>query len=228
MKIKKTIDMMFRICTLTTLFVFSLLLTGWSQEPRYEKAMIKNIEQLDSAITKGGFNELANNFERIASAEKDQWLPYYYAAYSQVMYAYTQQDLSKIDPIATKATDLINQAKVLAEGANSEIYVIESMIASALISVDPNVRWVQYGKTSLVSMQKAQAADPTNPRAFYLEAISLCISPPEFGGDRAKSVEMLNRVMTMHDEFKPASAIHPTWGVLGTQLYLQQCGSEVN
>ena len=115
---------MFRICTLTVLFIISLSLSAWSQDSRYEKAMLKNISQLDSAIIKGGFNELENNFDRIANAEKDQRLPYYYAAYSQVMHAYAQQDLSKIDPIASKATDLINQAKALAGGSNSEIHVL--------------------------------------------------------------------------------------------------------
>lgn len=228
MKTQKTTNTMLRICTLTVLFVLTLSLSARSQDARYEKAMLKNIAQLDSAVIKGGFNELANNFERIANAEKDQWLPYYYAAYSQVMHAYAQQDLSKIDPIASKATDLINQAKALAGGANSEIHVVESMIASAFVSVDPNVRWVQYGKGSLVNMQMAQATNPNNPRAFYLEAINLCITPPEFGGNRAKSIEMLNKVMTMHAEFEPASAVHPTWGVVGAQLYLQQCGDEVD
>ncbi len=46
---------------------------------------------------------MANNFTRIADAEKTQWLPYYYAAYCYTMDALREQDVSKKDAIADKA-----------------------------------------------------------------------------------------------------------------------------
>ncbi|MEJ7671851.1 MAG: hypothetical protein WKF59_03885 [Chitinophagaceae bacterium] len=55
--------------------------------------------------------ELANNFERIADAEKTQWLPYYYAAYCNVMNAFMEQDKTKVDAIADKAEELITKAE---------------------------------------------------------------------------------------------------------------------
>jgi hypothetical protein len=51
-----------------------------AQSSKYESAMKENINQLDSVMVKNNAMELANNFVRIAQAEKTQWLPYYYAA----------------------------------------------------------------------------------------------------------------------------------------------------
>src|SRR6476619_5575761 len=63
--------------------ISALLLNAQSE--KYVGAMKKNIAELDSAHDATHLSELANNFERIADAEKTQWLPYYYAAYCQVM-----------------------------------------------------------------------------------------------------------------------------------------------
>ena len=112
----------------------------YSQSEKYVKAMEKNIGLLDEAMQKNNFPELANNFERIAEAEKTQWLPYYYASYCYVMNAFTNEDKSKTDGVADKAEELIKKAEELAGGENSETCVIKSMIASAHMIVDPMTR----------------------------------------------------------------------------------------
>ena len=58
--------------------------------------MKEQIGKLDAAFQANNFPELANNFERIGNAEKNQWLPFYYAAYCQVMTAFLEQDKSKV------------------------------------------------------------------------------------------------------------------------------------
>jgi hypothetical protein len=45
---------------------------------------------------------LANNFERIATAEKNQWLPYYYAAFCQVNLGFIEKDNEKKMHLLTK------------------------------------------------------------------------------------------------------------------------------
>lgn len=70
-------------------FLFLLVLLSGSvilnaQSDRYQKAMQQNVIAIDMTRTMDGWRELANNFQRIADAEKTQWLPYYYAAMSHV------------------------------------------------------------------------------------------------------------------------------------------------
>src|SRR5687768_7194000 len=121
---------------------------SFAQNERYVNAMKVNIVKLDSGMIKSNMDELANNFERIAAAEKTEWLPYYYAAYATVMHAFMEQDKSKSDAIADKAEALIAKAEAIAGKENSELLVIRSMIASAHLMVDPQSRWQQYGPAS--------------------------------------------------------------------------------
>ncbi|MBK8608398.1 MAG: hypothetical protein IPL84_00110 [Chitinophagaceae bacterium] len=100
--------------------------------------------------------------------QKTQWLPFYYAALCQVNYTYMEQDKSKIDGIADKATELIDKADAL-QPKNSEISCIKSMIASAHMMVDPMTRFMEYGMESETFIDDAMQQDPTNPRPEYFK-----------------------------------------------------------
>ena len=200
--------------------VFCFSLATYAQSDKYAPAMKKNIAMLDSAMQKGNAKELANNFERIADAEKNQWLPYYYAAYSQVLTTYTEKDKSKIDPIADKAEELITKAEAIAGNENSEIAVIKSMIASAHLMVDPQSRYMQYGAISASNIEKAKALDPSNPRPVYLDAQAKLYTPEAFGGGKSVAKPVFEKALAMFDTFKPASELHPSWGKSAAQYFL--------
>ncbi|WP_290713713.1 hypothetical protein [Flavihumibacter sp. CACIAM 22H1] len=209
-----------------TAFLLLLLagsLSVLAQPDKYRKVMQQRIGELDSALQKGSMGSLANAFERIAEAEKNQWLPYYYASYCQVMTALLEQDKAKVDPLADKAEALIKKAAALAGESNSEINVIYSMIATAHLTVDPPARWMQYGQASAAFLEKAKQQDPTNPRPVYLEGQSKFYTPEQFGGGKAAAAVVLEQSLRLFDQFKPASELHPTWGKTSAQYFLAQC-----
>ena len=191
-----------------------------AQSDKYMPSMKKNIDMLDSAVKNGTVKELANNFERIGDAEKNQWLPYYYASYCTVMSAFLDKDKTKSDAIADKAEELIGKAETLAGAENSETHVIRSMIASAHMMVDPQTRWMQYGKTSSENIEKAKELDPTNPRPVYLEGQAKFYTPEAFGGGKVPAKELFEKAIVMFDAFKPQTAIHPAWGKASTLYFL--------
>lgn len=193
-----------------------------AQNEKYVKAMQSNIAQLDSALIKGNIAELSNNFERIGDAEKNQWLPYYYASYCTVMGALLEQDKSKTDGIADKAEQLIQKAEAIAGKENSETCVIKSMIASAHMMVDPQTRWQQYGQTSSANIAKAKELDPSNPRPVYLEGQAKFYTPESFGGGKAPAKELFTKALQMFDTFKPQTDLHPNWGQLSAKYFLSQ------
>jgi hypothetical protein len=194
-----------------------------AQNEKYLSAMKSNIVQLDSAYDGARLQELANNFERIAEAEKTQWLPYYYAAYCKVMNSFMEQDKSKTDAIADKADQLIKKAEEINGGENSETCVIKSMIASSHLMVDPQTRWMQYGQSSSLEITKAKTLDPSNPRPVYLEGQSKFFTPEQFGGGKPQAKELFLKALQMFDQFKPNSELHPTWGKSATNYFLAQC-----
>lgn len=206
--------------TILSVLIISFCFIAFAQSDKYAPAMKKNIAMLDSAMQKGNAKELANNFERIGDAEKSQWLPYYYAAYCNILITYNEQDKTKVDPIADKAEELITKAEALAGKENSEIDVIKSMIASAHMMVDPQSRYMQYGAASSSNIEKAKALDPSNPRPVYLEAQAKFYTPPAFGGGKDVAKPLFEKALTMFDVFKPATELHPTWGKASAQYFL--------
>lgn len=194
----------------------------FGQNEKYVKAMETNIAQLDSAMMNGNMAALSNNFERIGDAEKNQWLPYYYASYCTVMSSYMEKDKGKTDGIADKADELIKKAETIAGKENSETCVIKSMIASSHMMVDPQARWQQYGAASTANIEKAKALDPTNPRPVYLEGQAKFYTPESFGGGKAPAKELLTKALTMFDSFKPETKLHPNWGKATLQYFLAQ------
>lgn len=204
-----------------TLF-FCLANFTFAQSDKYVNAMKANISLMDSMMTKGNALEIANNFERIANAEKTQWLPYYYAAYCTVTHAYLEQDNSKKDAIADKAEQLINKADSILGKENSEINVIKSMIATAHMMVDPQSRYMTYGSQSSLYIQKSISLDSTNPRPVLLEAEAKFYTPEQFGGGKDAAKEYFDKANSLDQNFKPETELSPNWGKGAIQYFLSQ------
>ncbi|MBK8088385.1 MAG: hypothetical protein IPK31_10795 [Chitinophagaceae bacterium] len=140
---------------LIAVFFAALFTNAFAQSERYAGAMQKNLETFSAAKSPAEMHDLSNAFERIADAEKTQWLPYYYAAMTEVLNGFMATDKSGADVIADRAELLINKADAL-EPKNSEISCIKSMIASLRMMVDPMQRWQQYGALSSQLLEEAK------------------------------------------------------------------------
>ena len=185
--------------------------------------MKSNIAAIDTSFKNPqNLLTLANNFERIATAEKTQWLPYYYAALCQVNYTYMEQDKTKVDAIADKATVLIDKADAL-QPNNSEISTIKSMIASSHMMVNPMQRYMEYGPEAQSFIDAAMQQDPTNPRPEYLKGQGLKYTPEQFGGGCANAKPVLQSSLMKFNAFKPASELHPNWGKQRVELLISEC-----
>lgn len=211
-----------KIFVFTAAIIMSVA-TVFAQSEKYTAAMKDNIAAIGPAFQNPAeLLALANKFERIATAEKNQWLAFYYAAYCQVNYAFMQQDKSKTDAIADKATELIRQADVLMPN-NSEISCIKSMIASCHLLVDPMNRYMEYGPESQKNLEAAIEQDPTNPRPEMLIGQATKYTPEQFGGGCKAALEKLEAAAKKFDAFKPASDLHPNWGKEYNQQLIDEC-----
>jgi hypothetical protein len=195
----------------------------FAQSEKYLASMKSNIAAMDTAFKNpANLLDLANKFERIGTAEKTQWLPYYYAALCQVNYSYREQDKTKVDAIADKATELIDKADAL-QPNNSEISCVKSMIASSHMMVNPMQRFQEYGPESASHLDAAIQQDPTNPRPEYLKGQGLKYTPEQFGGGCATAKPLLQSSLDKFNKFIPASDIHPTWGKQRVEMLIGEC-----
>lgn len=196
--------------------------TTFAQSEKYMTAMKQNIAQADSLMIKGNAAEVANNFSRIGDAEKDKWLPYYYAAFCKVTEAMAEQDNSKKDALADKADEYLAKAEDILGKENSEINVIKSMIATARMTVDPQSRFMTYGPQSTDFIKKSEKLDATNPRPVLLEAQNTFYTPEAFGGGKDVAKPLFEKAKVLFENFKPETDLSPTWGKSNVDYFLAQ------
>ena len=204
-----------------TLLAIALLvsLTAAAQSDKYTQAMQKNITLLDSAKTQDQLLSLAGTFDRIGDAEKTQWLPYYYAALAQTWIGWMPDTKDK-DANAQKINAYLAKAEAIEK--NAETYAIENMAATQQMLVDPQNRWMTNGKDAGAALQKGLALDPNNPRLYYLQAMSLFGTPPQFGGGKDKAKPVFEKSIALYKSAQP-KPLYPTWGQKQAEGMLAQC-----
>lgn len=207
--------------TLLALILSFSAITGVLADDKYENAMKKNLDKIDEYTTSDDYIKLANNFERIALAEADKWLPYYYASFIYVLANYADSSKTQKDIYLDKAVDLINKADSLAPN-NSEVYTLKGMLAQARMQIDPMSRWQKYGGEAQYSFQKAMETDSLNPRPEYLVGAGVFYTPKQFGGGPDKAKPILENSLRKYEQFVPANDLMPTWGKQMVEELLKQ------
>ena len=201
--------------------ILSITLFTSAQNKKYIAAMEKNVIALDTTRDGLQLQNLANNFERISSAEKTEWLPSYYAAYCYVNMTYSTKG-DQIDTYCDRAEKFIKVADSISPN-NSEVYTMKAQIASARISVNPMSRGQKYGMESAELREKAKEFDKTNPRPYYLEGTGYFYTPAMFGGGKDKAKPVFQKALEMYETFKPASSIAPNWGKNSCNYFIKEC-----
>jgi len=194
----------------------------YSQDAKYIKAMEKNIAMMDTAKDVSTWQNANNAFERIANANRAEWLPLYYQSYCHVMIGMVQEENSKKDEYYERAEALINKADSLSPD-NSEVYVVKSLVNSMKISVDPSTRGQKLGMQSAAFNAKAIELDKNNPRAHMMKGTGLMYTPAQFGGGKEKALPVLEEAVAKFKEFKPKNSIMPNWGEQHAKNTLERC-----
>jgi hypothetical protein len=203
-----------------------------AQSDKYIKAMEPNVAALDTSHTPEAFAELSNTFQRIADAEKTQWLPYYYAALANVMNGLTMPagSVDKTDPLADKAESLLEKAATLqkantgaaASKESSEIFIVRKMISNLRMMADPMNRYQTQVPIGKEAIEKAKSLNPENPRVAMLEGQDLFYTPEEFGGNKAQAKVLFEESLKKFEVAKPASSIDPHWGLNQVKYFHSQ------
>jgi hypothetical protein len=206
----------------TAIAILLLTATFAQTSDKFTAAMQSKITLMDSAKDANALKDVSAAFERIGDAEKTQWLPYYYAALSQVNAGNQAMNslgslnnfannADKLDPYADKAEALLNKAEALSKD-NSEIFVVKKMIATLRLMGDPMNRYMTYGPEGATALEKAKKLNPDNPRPLVLEAMDKFYTPEQYGGSKEEAKKLFEEALKKYASFKPESDIHPTWG----------------
>jgi hypothetical protein len=208
---------------LLSIFSFLLVAGATAQSEKYLNAMRKNLSTVGEAMKQQEtLVALADNMERVAKAEKTEWLPYYYAAFFRVNAAFKLGNMEDADPIADAADKLLDEADKLSPN-NSEISVVRAMVLTVRMLVSPQQRYMTMAPDVEKLLQTAMKQDPMNPRPYYFKGNSLRSTPEMFGGGCDAALKLLNTAKEKYSTFKSASDIAPNWGMEQTLETIQSC-----
>jgi len=191
-------------------------------QTNYEKAMTEKISKLEATRSPEELQALANDFQRIADKEKDKWQPSYYTALAYIQKGRSQMQSGNnqaLEEMADQAQKFVDAAEAM-EKNNSEIHLLQKMIYSLKMMVNPMERFRTFGGKAEEELKKAEQLDPANPRVTLIKAEDVYYTPEQFGGSKTKGMELFKTAMEKFSTFKPKSALDPNWGKTEAQYFL--------
>lgn len=215
---KKTIFMLV-LCTLSSFII--------AQNTKFISTMEKTLEQKKSAKEMTSLQQVANTFERIANAEKEEWLPPYYVAlcnFELASMSMRDNEVDKLKPFIDKAQAAIDQCKALAEN-EAEVYALQGYIYMSRIWENPMTAGGVYSPKAHEAFAKSIAMQANNPRAHFGRAQLVFYTPAFWGGGADKAHPDLVTADKLYKNFEPATSIHPNWGA-GSNTYLLKKAEE--
>ncbi|MFC7357552.1 hypothetical protein ACFQO1_07625 [Jejudonia soesokkakensis] len=203
------------IFTSTLLLLLSVITFAQS---KYESGMIKAFEQWEA----GTMDEAANTFERIASVEKDNWLPAYYVAQLNIIKGFNEKDGTKLAALQEKALNYLNDAKALSKD-NPELKVLEAQYYTVWIAHDGQRYGMKYaGKVAFLYAEAAKLA-PDNPRVVMGKAEWDMGSAQFFGQSTEPYCKDIERAIALAKNETNADPFYPKFYETRAQEVLADC-----
>ena len=147
------------------LFIGVLFALNSTAQSQYEKGMTKALELWQQ----GKNNEASNLFERISKAEKDNWLPYYYAGFINTLSSFGMKEEAKLKVQLEKAASFLDQAASISPN-NPEIMIAQALVNTAYIAFDGQKYGMTLSGKNVQIYTKALKIAPNNPRVILSKA----------------------------------------------------------
>lgn len=195
---------------LVVIVILFIVATGLSAT-NYKETMQKSIQQLYSSKSVQDYISAANQFDRIAKMEKQEWLPLYYAAHAYIIACHFQPEAEKKDAYLDEAQKFLDTAFEITQD-ESELHFMQGFLYPTRMAIDPMTRGNMYFADMEKSLAKALELNPDNPRVYHLRALMTLNMPESFGGGVANALPLFKKAQEKFKIFKPKSDIHPNWG----------------
>lgn len=166
--------------------------------------------------------EASNLFERIATAEPDNWLPYYYVSQLNTFAAFGEKDLQKLSVKLEKAKEFLEVAKAISP-ENPELLIQEALINTAWISFDGATYGMTLSQKNVQLYNKAMELAPNNPRVILSKAEWDMGTARYFGKDTTPYCKDVEKALELFATFNSEIPYYPSWGKERAQQVLEAC-----
>jgi hypothetical protein len=196
-----------------------------AQQPTdpYLAVMTTLVAQMDTTESVSGNIQAANAFGRVADAEKTKWLPYYYSGLCTVLASFDEKDLTKVDALCLKASQLLDESDRISPN-NSEIYCVKAMVALARIKVNMMARGLEGITVAQTQLEKAIELDEKNPRAYFLLGQQAFNTPERLGGSKKVALTYFEKAISLAEEQRNrAKTIEVNWSRKSAERMADMC-----
>lgn len=213
--------LLFLVLMIFSLFGFAM--TTEAQNTAYHQAMDKAMSELKQAKTASDLVGISNQFGRIAAREKDNWLPLYWQAYTQLIAAFWSNDDKDLRNQYTDTAEKLIEQLLLMKPKESEILTLKGYLYQAKLSANPMLGPV-YGPKCSAVLEEAIRLEPSNPRAHFLLGQNTFFTPVMFGGGKDKARPPLEKAVQLYqlESIDPATFM-PFWGKSRCEALLKEC-----
>lgn len=194
-----------------------LLVQVASGQGQYEKAMDEAMQLWQS----GKMEEAMARFERIARAEKEQWLPAYYEALVGITTSFQRSDAEAKMQLIRKANAVIAEHET--KGEVSEWLVLKALALTSELTIDPMSNAMRLSPQITSLYERAIKENPANPRARYGLADFSIQTKKYTGGNTQKECEDLQKALSLFEQQHQEERFYPSWGKDRVEQILQQC-----
>ena len=199
-------------------FAFLLVSSIMQAQSNFEQGMEKSLQLMRS----GNFQESEQLLERIASAEKDQWLPHYYIAKINSLKSWNQKNETILRAQLDKAQQHLDVAMRLDE-SNPELLIMQAQVLTNWVAYDGMTYGMKYGPKITELYAKANQLQPENPRAVFCLAEWEIGSARYFGQDTAPFCKQIEQSIELFANFQSENNLYPSWGLDRARQALSNC-----
>lgn len=166
--------------------------------------------------------EASNLFERIATAEPDNWLPYYYVAQVNTFASFGEKDINQLSKKLEKAKEFLDVAKAISPD-NPELLIQEALINTAWISFDGATYGMTLSPKNVQLYNQAMALAPNNPRVILSKAEWDMGTARYFGKDTSPYCKDVEKALELFATFNSEIPYYPSWGKERAEQVLATC-----
>lgn len=200
------------------LFIGLFFALNATSQSNYEKGM----QQAFALWDEGKLTEASQLFERIAAAEKENWLPPFYAAYIEILGSFGIKDETILNAKLTKAQKLLDDATSISEN-NPEIIITQALLNTAYIAFDgQRYGMTMSGKNSQLYAKALQIA-PKNPRVILGNAEWNMGAAKFFGQSTKPFCDEIKRAIEIGKEEKNDTPFYPRFQLKRAEDVLKKC-----
>jgi hypothetical protein len=220
--LSNTHNVMRHIIITFTILLSSLTLSA--NGDKYMQAMGEALQGYATCETVDDYRNLANRFAVISKVAPEEWIPVYYQAHSIIVANFnSQEDAATRDQWLDTAQALIDRLNEMKPG-EVEVQVLQGMLYTSRLVVDPQSRGQQFGAMSGAAIGKALAMDPMNPRAQYMMLSNQRGTAAFFGKDLTPFCAQAQELLDRWDSYEGgAETFYPSWGKGETTYMAQSC-----